>query len=168
MTFDVKAHLIRVQGGRDYLPVAWRLVWFRMEHPDWGIETKPVAIEIGDAYAIYHAAVYNAEGKLMGTGTNMETARGFPDYVEKAETGAIGRALAVCGYGTQFEPELDSGGRFSDTPMPGSPATDGGSTAGELVCAECGKAMTKGQFDYSVRAFGSGLCPVCQKAKVAK
>ena len=49
----------------------------------------------------------------------METARGFPDYVEKAETGAIGRALGVLGYGTQFAPEFDEGTeRIVDSPMP--------------------------------------------------
>src|SRR5579872_2677080 len=102
--FDVKKHLIKVQGGRQYLPVAARLVWFREQHPDWGIETRPIAIDTEKQYAIFEALVYNAEGKLMAKGTKMENVRGFPDYIEKAETGSIGRALAVCGFGTQFAP----------------------------------------------------------------
>ena len=40
--FDVKKALIKVQGGKEYLPVASRLVWFREEHPDWAIVTEPV------------------------------------------------------------------------------------------------------------------------------
>lgn len=128
--FDVKKHLIKVQGGRQYLPVAARLVWFRQEHPDWGIETRAVTIDTEKQYAVFEARVYNAEGKLMATGTKMENVKGFPDFIEKAETGSIGRALAVCGYGTQFAPDLDetTGGhgapRIVDSPQPmgGRPA----------------------------------------------
>ncbi len=118
--FEVKKHLIKLPGNRLYLPVAARLVWFREEHKDWGIETRPVAIDTEKGYAIFEAFVYNADGKLMAKGTKMETARGFADYIEKAETGAIGRALAVAGFGTQFAPDLDEveGGRIVDSPQP--------------------------------------------------
>lgn len=179
MTFDVKKHLIKVQGNKEYLPVASRLVWFRQEHPDWGIETRPVEINIDKSYAIFEASVYNAEGKIMAKGTKMETARGFADYMEKAETGAIGRALAVCGFGTQFAPELEEGERIVDSPLPiGQPFFSdeemlAGSKSGSAVgseaahaCADCGKEMTKGQHDYSVRAFGAAYCPACQRSRV--
>lgn len=171
MTFDVKKHLIKIQGGKEYLPVAARLVWFRQDHPDWGIETRPVELDIEKGYAIFEAFVYNAEGKLMAKGTKMETTRGFPDFLEKAETGAIGRALAVCGFGTQFAPELEEGERIVDSPFPiGEPFTagskNGASEGGQLACDDCGKEMTKGQYDYSVRAFGSGICPACQRKRV--
>lgn len=117
--FDVKKHLIKVQGGRMYLPVSARLVWFRQEHPDWGIETRVVALDLEKQYAVFEAFVYNETGKLMAKGTKMEDVRGFPDYMEKAETGAIGRALAVCGFGTQFAPDLDeiTAGRVVDSPQ---------------------------------------------------
>ena len=181
MTFDVKKHLIEIQGGKEYLPVASRLVWFRQEHPDWGIETKPVELDVEKGYAIYEAYVYNTEGKLMAKGAKMETARGFADYLEKAETGSIGRALAVCGFGTQFAPEMDEGERIVDSPLPiGEPlaasslssepamagSKSGATQGGRLACGDCGKEMTKGQYDYSVRAFGIGLCPACQRARV--
>ncbi len=117
--FEVKKHLIKVDGNRMYLPVAARLVWFRQEHPDWGIETKPILLDTDKQVAVFEASVFNAEGKLMAKGTKMETAHGFPDYIEAAETGAIGRALAVCGFGTQFAPELDevARGRIVDSPQ---------------------------------------------------
>ena len=105
--FEVKKHLIKVSGNRLYLPVSSRLVWFRQEHPDWGIETKPIVIDTDKQYAVFEASVFNAEGKLMAKGTKMEDFHGFSDYIEKAETGAIGRALAVCGFGTQFAPDLE-------------------------------------------------------------
>ncbi|HEY3268432.1 MAG TPA: hypothetical protein VGM37_16045 [Armatimonadota bacterium] len=171
MAFNVKRHLIRVQGGREYLPVAYRLVWFREDHPDWGIDTKPILLDVDKGVAVFQASVYNAEGRLMASGTKMETARGFADFAEKSETGAIGRALGVLGYGTQFAPEFDEGERVVDSPLPlangaqrrprasePSPAAET-ATAGFTTCAECGRPLTKGQADYSTVRFGRPLCP---------
>ena len=120
MAFDFKKSLIKVQGGRTYLPVSARIVWFREEHPDWGIETEVVEINHEKQYAVFRARIYNAEGKLMATGTKKEDVKGFGDFIEKAETGSVGRALALCGFGTQFSPELDEvgGGRIVDSPYP--------------------------------------------------
>jgi len=190
--FDVKKALIQIQGGRDYLPVAQRLVWFREEHPDWSIVTEPVMVDVQSGYAIFKATVSDADGKPIGSGTKMETARGFGDYVEKAETGAIGRALAVCGYGTQFAPELEEGDRIVDSPQPISgnrptlrrasprqespgpsrePSSEAaGTSAGETssvrhFCSnpECGREITRGQHEYSSKTFGKALCPICQR-----
>ena len=120
MAFDYKKSLIKVQGGRTYLPVSARLVWFREEHPDWGIITDPLEINHEKQYAVFKATIFNAEGKVMAMGTKKEDVKGFGDYIEKAETGSVGRALAMCGYGTQFSPELDEtgAGRFADSPQP--------------------------------------------------
>jgi hypothetical protein len=101
--------------GKEYLQVAHRLVWFREEHPEWSIETEPLAIQAD--YAIFTARVKNEQGRVIATGTKHETRPGFLDFIEKAETGAIGRALALCGYGTQFAPELDEGERIVDSPV---------------------------------------------------
>jgi len=40
-----------------------------------------------------------------------------------------------------------------------------GAAEGRLTCADCGKEMTKGQHDYSMRAFGAAYCPACQRMK---
>ncbi len=124
MSFDPKRHVIKVQGGREYLPVSGRLVWFRSEHPDWGIVTQAIEINLTPdnnkpPYAIFQATIFNADGKVMATATKMEDQRGFGDFIEKAETGSVGRALAYCGYGTQFAPELEESGRFADAPLGG-------------------------------------------------
>lgn len=39
--------------------------------------------------------------------------------------------------------------------------------ASDLLCsgAQCGKALTQGQHDISMRSFGQALCPACQKAR---
>lgn len=178
MPFNVKKHLIRVQGGREYLPVAYRLVWFREEHPDWGIDTRPVSLESEKGLAVFQASIYNSEGRLMSSGTKMETARNFADYVEKAETGAIGRALGVLGYGTQFAPEFDEHDRLVDTPLDRhpTPRADGTTSAPRgngaepmalPACAECGKPLTRGQAELSGARFGRLLCPAHQHRDTA-
>jgi len=54
----------------------------------------------------------------VSTSHKFEDAVGFADFREKAETGAIGRALALIGYGTQFcADELDEGARIVDSPI---------------------------------------------------
>jgi hypothetical protein len=120
--FNPNNHLTKIQG-REYLPVAARLIWFREEHPDWGIETKPLKISFEQNFAVFQASIVNAEGKVMATATKMENVKGFPDWLEKAETGSVGRALALCGYGTQFAPEFDEGEkRLADAPVAPAPA----------------------------------------------
>lgn len=102
--------------GKEYLEVKWRIVWFREDHPDWSIETE--VVERGQGWALMKASVKNAEGKVVATAHKAETKQGFGDYLEKAETGSIGRALALCGYGTQFTgEELAEGSRIVDAPV---------------------------------------------------
>ena len=103
--------------GKHYLQVAHRLVWFREEHPDWIIETD--IIEKTDKHVIMRAKVYDSTMKLVASAHKREDHSHFADFLEKAETSAIGRALALCGYGTQFcGSEFDEGERLADSPQP--------------------------------------------------
>lgn len=117
MAYDPSKHLINLKG-KEYLPVAQRLVWFREQHPDWGIQTKFEALDVDSGFALCRATITDPSGFVMAQASKMETAKGFGDYSEKAETGAIGRALALCGYGTQFAPELEEGDRIVEAPQP--------------------------------------------------
>jgi hypothetical protein len=103
--FDPASHLITLKG-KEYLEVKWRLVWFRQDHPDGQIDTHLVEHE-ADHHAIVHAHIRTPDGG-SATGMKREDKQHFGDYLEKAETGAIGRALAGLGYGTQFAPEMDN------------------------------------------------------------
>lgn len=101
--------------GKEYLEVKYRLVWFREDHPDWSIETELVSVTDVSAYA--KATIRDDTGRVIATSHKFESIQGFPDFIEKAETGAIGRALALIGYGTQFcADELDEGKRIVDAP----------------------------------------------------
>jgi len=142
-SFNPNEHIVQIrtkEGFRDYLPVQWRLVWFREQCPDGAIETEMLHLDLDreteeEAYAwndekkrsekvlkrangfvMFRAVVRDGKGGI-GTGTKSEKAASFPDYIEKAETGAIGRALAALGYGTQFAPELDEEHRIVDSPV---------------------------------------------------
>lgn len=106
MAFNPNEHLISLKG-KAYLEVKWRLVWFRMEHPEWGISTQLVKFDPEARYAIFKATITDEACRVVAEGTKMEDSKGFADYLEKAETGCIGRALGVLGYGTQFAPEFD-------------------------------------------------------------
>lgn len=101
--------------GKDYLEVKYRVVWFREEKPTWAIETE--YLQVTADVAIAKATIRDDQGRVIATGHKTETPQGFADFVEKAETGAIGRALALCGFGTQFcADELDEGDRIVDAP----------------------------------------------------
>lgn len=158
--FDPKAHLIQlprrvydkkhdrwVVQEDDYLEVKWRLVWFRDTYPHGTIMTKPLLLDWENGVAIFQARVGDGEGGIAsGTGTEIrprETTRkgarkGFEDFVEKAETRSIGRALANLGIGTQFVgEELSEGEHIADGPIQTptrASATDG--PAGDMKLTE--------------------------------
>lgn len=141
--FNPNDHLMQLkskEGTKDYLPVQWRLVWFREQYPQGTIDTEEIMIDLdreveaetrvwskeknryelvvkrAKGYARFKAIVTDGQGG-RATGTKSENAASFPDYIEKAETGAIGRALAALGYGTQFAPDLNEGERIVDAPV---------------------------------------------------
>jgi len=178
MAFNPTEYLIEIRGGALYLPVAARVLWFREEHPDWTIETQIVEINSEHAYAIFRANIYDDNMKLVSTGTRVEDASGFKDFVEKAETGAVGRALAHAGYGTQFAPEMVEGERSGDATHSSSAKTGLGHSSSQgnkpnppqrpaptgNACVGCGTILTSSQYAFSVGKFGEGRCPNCQKA----
>lgn len=101
--------------GKDYLEVKYRLVWFREEKPDYSIET--VLVEVKEDSCLAKATIKDASGRILAMAHKFEDRKGFADFIEKSETSAIGRALALLGYGTQFcADELDEGDRLADAP----------------------------------------------------
>jgi hypothetical protein len=89
---------------------------------------------VTQGYARFRAIVEDGEGgKATGTGT--ETKAGFADYVERAETRALGRALAALGIGTQFvAADLTESEHIVDAPV----------------------VLATGALDISSRAHGQG------------
>ena len=113
--FDPTQYLSNFDG-RDYLEVKWRLLWMRSQHPDARITTEIVQHNEENGFALFRAEVEVPTGG-KATGWGSETVRDFHDYIEAAETKAIGRALAALGFGTQFCTDFD----FSANARPGRP-----------------------------------------------
>lgn len=119
-TFDPSRHLSKV-GNADYLEVKWRLVWLREVHPDATISTELVAHDPQNQWAMFRASI-SIPGGGSAAGHGSESVKDFREYIEKAETKAIGRALAALGFGTQFCDDFDfgqGGGRVVDAPVNG-------------------------------------------------
>lgn len=100
--------------GKEYLETKFRLVWFREEMPLARIETDIIHYE--PTGSVVKATIRDDKGNILATAHKTEDPQGFQDHLEKAETGAIGRALAMCGYGTQFVGDDLAEGGPADSP----------------------------------------------------
>lgn len=118
--------------GKAYLPARRRIQWMRgmpEPHPDWTIDTETEVFERGKferpgrvtgGFAVVRANIFDEVGRLIATGVKSEYSENFSDFLEKAETGAIARGLAVAGYGTESALDLDEGAeseRPADAPV---------------------------------------------------
>jgi hypothetical protein len=119
MTFNPQQHLIDLRG-KQYLEVAWRLVWFRDAHPTGSIITTLLSTE-----PLIMRCEVVVDGVVIATGHGSADAQGRKVVwsgreIEKAETAAIGRALAAAGFGTQFSGEYDDAAdnHLADSPRP--------------------------------------------------
>jgi hypothetical protein len=106
--------------GNPYLPVAQRLVWLVEDNPNFSINTE--IVQTSQDFSVVRASVsiLNSNGIVVkkASASKTETKQGFGDHLEKAETGAIGRALAMLGYGTQFTgDEFNERDRLADAPI---------------------------------------------------
>ena len=112
----VRRGLIRVQGGMVYLKAAHRVLWMRDEHADWSIQTEIVHADWNSQFVVMKATVYDGEGKTVAT-AHYEKKGGNTPFLRTAETGAISRALGLCGYGTQFGDFDEDASDIADSPQ---------------------------------------------------
>ena len=106
--------------GKEYLMVAHRLVWLTEEADSYEIMTEFPVMLPDLAVAKTTLTIFDKDGKVIKKtqATKRETMKDFPDFIEKAETGSLGRALAMAGFGTQFSvQDLDEGDRLADAPL---------------------------------------------------
>lgn len=99
--------------GKDYLQPAYRVVWLKEEHPEWTIETEFLVRE--PEYTIAKAIIKDGIGKIIATAHKSDHNKQF--HLERAETGAVGRCAAFCGYGTAFAFDIDEEDNFADAPL---------------------------------------------------
>jgi hypothetical protein len=114
--------------GKDYLMVAHRFVWFNEVETKFDIDTKFLHLDDEQTVCQAKVVVKDKDGNVIksASATKRETKKDFSDHTEKAETSAVGRALAMLGYGTQFAiADLDEGDRLADSPVANTKATSG-------------------------------------------
>ncbi len=109
--FDPMNYLRREEtenGISFYLDTKFRLLWFRLAYPNGRIEKIPKVLN--KDYATFEVRIYaNANddaGHFLANGFasryKNETTEYGKNFVETAETAALGRALKDAGFGTQF------------------------------------------------------------------
>jgi len=98
-----KVSTIKIGGGANYAKVTERLKAFRSDHPRAKIETTPTKQE--DGMVLFKAYILEDKADMdsaESTGHALQTKAGTKDF-EKLETIAVGRALALLGYGADGE-----------------------------------------------------------------
>lgn len=113
----------------DYLDVKWRIVWFREVHPQGCIVTELLS-NPGESPAVVRAEVsyWDGDQQVVGTGLGSCGEDDWSDWLEKAETRAIGRALGLLGFGTQFCEDFDE--VISDAPVDAPQSRSGNGRSG--------------------------------------
>jgi len=148
----LQPYLLRLQGNKVYLPAQFRVVWFREECPDWSIQTEIVEGGMAEGFATVKATIRNAEGKPVATAHKTETLQDFAaGFIEKAETGAVARALAFVGFGAQYAVELDEGEHVADTPVQRPVQSQAAAAVPAKPSAPVGKPVAAA-VDYRARA----------------
>jgi hypothetical protein len=123
--FDPGKNVIKFMG-RDYLNVQNRLIWFirdqralitaGLAQTAYVIQTELIELDRAQGWAHFKTYVRDVLGN-EATMYGSESAKDFPDYIEKASTKSLGRALLLLGYGTAFTAEIDEGSRPVDAPI---------------------------------------------------
>jgi hypothetical protein len=105
--FDPARHMttIRTKGGgrSQYLAARHRILWMRSEHPQAKVLSEILIAT--DSYARFRCRI-ELENGAVAEAHGSESVDDFPDFLEKAETKALARALAVLGYGTEGATDL--------------------------------------------------------------
>lgn len=106
-----------------YLLVRDRIAWFRLKYPEGAIVTNLERLD--DKIVVFSASIYtdgkNRENTMLAKASALGdfTKASAYKHLETTETTAIGRALALAGFGTQFcGNELAEGDDPADSPVP--------------------------------------------------
>jgi len=91
--FNPNEHLIQIpskDGKKDYLPVQWRLVWFRLMCPQGTIDTEELEVD-NDRECEAEVSVWNQETRRSEK--TLKVAKGYARYKAVVTDGKGGTAL---------------------------------------------------------------------------
>jgi hypothetical protein len=152
----VREGLITVQGGMLYLKASHRILWMRLEHPDWSVVTSVVYADYDKGFVVMQATIMDETGRVLATAHSEESRGKFP-YLKKAETGAIARALAIAGFGTQFGEIEEDADEDSIADSPRASRAQVNAVPGSRRQASAGAARGAGSINT-----GPGTCASCR------
>jgi hypothetical protein len=131
--------------GKDYMMVAYRIQWLEETETKYEITTEFPLLNAEETVARATITLFNDDGSVRRkvSATKRETKKDFSDHTEKAETSAIGRAVALLGFGTQFAlADMEEGTRLADSPLEqvsganaAAPAPTGSQSSGNKVAS---------------------------------
>jgi hypothetical protein len=159
--------------GKPYMAVAHRIVWFNEDTEGGSFSMETEQLVLSDERAVIKATVkvFNKEGNLVkqGVGTKSESKKDFPDFIEKAETGAIGRAITMLGYGTAYAiADLDEGARIIDSPVAVASPKFEVKKSVEPVTASVVETQPQASFSTPVESTSSPVAPAKKKSMFQK
>lgn len=114
-----KIALLKLKGN-DYMKAAHRILWFQEETPFYKTEIEFPVLSDVVALAKVRISVMDVAGNVLRRveDVKMEHKDHFADFVEKAVTGALARAVTQLGFGTAYAlADLDEGDRIVDAPQ---------------------------------------------------
>ncbi len=98
---EENAEVLPKSGGKKYVKAQDRVIGFRTKFPDGFIRTD---IQILDKQTVLAKAEIYINGEVVATGSKLRSGNDLnkESLVEKAETGAVSRALGMLGVGTKY------------------------------------------------------------------
>uniref|UniRef100_A0A7C2WAT7 Uncharacterized protein n=2 Tax=Thermorudis TaxID=1649508 RepID=A0A7C2WAT7_9BACT len=143
---------VRKKRANDDVSVRHRLLLLRRDHPDARVQTELVELDRERGFALFRASI-EIPGGGSATAYGSETEGDFRDYIEKAETKALGRALRALGYSDEGTEDA-------------SPATDKQRNAIASLCAryQIDPAALVAARDVQTREQASHLIDLLQHA----
>jgi len=153
-----------------------------------GLSVVQMPVPSPEGFLYLETILLHESGQFLAGTTTMPLAKcdpqGYGSALTYARRYALSSVLGICEGDDddaqsatpprpqqQSRPAVESSGdRSATAPKPAAPpASAPQATAGDaMACSrpDCGKPLTKGQHDVSIRAFGQPLCPQHQKEHV--
>lgn len=156
---DPLSKTIALDDGTPYLEVVYRIAWMRREHPDWVIRKQ--LLRCTEFFAIVQCKIIDVDGNVLSMA---HARRQWKDsvagrqYVESAETAAVGRALSMLGYDLPPEKSKDLN---DGTVLAEAPIAESQTWANESNFSAMG--MSGNQMEYSQTYVTQAPVPVLQR-----